>query len=88
MDTCKIFGWGIHSITIRFIVISGIGYLCAELDVGTHGVHDDLLCDCALITDPEGKANDTSEPTGGHHVGRLEHLQHRLPVGLFLPLGV
>lgn len=86
MDTCKIFGWGIFSITPG--VISGIGYLCAELDVGTHGVHDDLLCDCALITDPEGKANDTSEPTGGHHVGRLEHLQHRLPVGLFLPLGV
>lgn len=86
MDTWKFVRQAILSMTPG--VVGGVGYLCAELDVGTHGVHDDLLCDRALIADPEGKADDTSEPIGGRHLSRLQHLQHRLPMELFLPLGV
>lgn len=37
-------------------------YLCAEFKVRTRGVHDYLLCDSALIADPEGKADNTTEP--------------------------
>lgn len=33
-------------------IINVLKYLCVELDVRTHGVQDNLLCDSALITDP------------------------------------
>lgn len=36
-------------------------YLCVKLEVRTHGVHHNLLCDCALVTDPEGEADAASE---------------------------
>lgn len=44
-------------------IINVIKHLCVEFDVRTHGVHDDFLCDSALITDPEGEADTASEPT-------------------------
>lgn len=62
-------------------------HLCVELDVRAHGVHDDLLRDGALIADPEGKADDAPEPTGGNYADRLQHVLHRLPVLAILPLG-
>lgn len=54
-------------------------YLCVELDVGTRGVHDDLLGDGALLADPQGAADDASELAGGGHVRRPQHVLHRLP---------
>lgn len=67
--------------------IINVIYLCVELDVRTHGVHDDLLCDGALITNPEREADAASETTRGHHTRRLHHLQNRLPTGSILQLG-
>lgn len=62
-------------------------HLCVELDVRAHGIHDDLLCDGALIADPEGKADDAPEPTGGNYTDRLQHVLHRLSVLAILHLG-
>lgn len=59
-----------------------LSYLRAELQVRTHGVHDYLLCDGALIADPEGKADDTTELLWGHNMSRLHYLQHWFPKGL------
>lgn len=36
-------------------------YPCAELKVRTHGVHDYVLCYSALVTDLEGKADNTTK---------------------------
>lgn len=43
-------------------IINVLKYLCVELDVRTHGVQDNLLCDSALITDPESDADTATEP--------------------------
>lgn len=56
-----------------------LSYLCAKLKVRTHGVHDYLLCDGALIADPEGKADDTTELLWGHNMSWLHYLQHWFP---------
>lgn len=55
-------------------------YLSVELEVGTRGVHDDLLGDDALLADPQGAADDAAELAGGSHVRGLQHVVHRLPV--------
>lgn len=59
-------------------------YLCIELEVRTHGVHDNLLRHSAFIADPEGEADAAPEPAEGHHMGRLQHFHHWLPIGLMV----
>lgn len=37
-------------------IVNVVEYLCVEFDVRTNGIHDNLLCDSAFVTDPEGEA--------------------------------
>lgn len=59
---------------------SSVEYLCVELDVRTHSIHDNFLCDGALVTDPEGEGDAASEASCGNHLNRLHHLYHWFPM--------
>lgn len=58
-----------------------VRYLRAELKVRTRGIHDYLLRDSALITDPEGEADYAPEFLWGNNMSRLHHLLHWFPEG-------
>lgn len=68
--------------TLKQENVPALEYLRVELEVRARGVHDDLLRDGALITDPQGAADDASELTGGNHASWLQDILHRLPVRL------
>lgn len=59
------------------------GCLCVELDVGTHGIHDDLLRDSAFIADPQGEADTASDSSWERYLDRLHHFHYWLPKELF-----
>lgn len=62
-----------------------VRYLRAELQVRTRGIHDYLLRNSALITDPEGTADNATKLLWGHNMSRLHHLQHCFSKGWSIP---